>query len=208
MLSATTGKDKEPADFYPTPEWAIEVVAKKEKMKCESFLEPACGDGRIFNYVYAMYYTGIDIQQNLIEKVRLTYPTYNLYTHDFLTMDFGQTKYDLIMTNPPFSIAMDYLTKCLSLLTEGGRCIMLLRINFLATKIRLDFNREHMPARIYLLAERPKFVKNSNDNADYAWIVWQEGWTEATVFSILSKTDLIKNTKIEDFITPAKGKLF
>jgi len=58
------------------------------------------------------------------------------------------------------------------------------------------------------LAERPKFVKNSNDNADYAWIVWQEGWTEATVFSILSKTDLIKNTKIEDFITPAKGKLF
>jgi hypothetical protein len=198
-LSATTGKGKEPADFYPTPDWAIRVLAKQEKLNCDSFLEPACGDGRIFNYVYSAHSAGTDIREDLIVKARMQFPIYNLLLHDFLTLNFGETKYDLIMTNPPFSLAKEFVNKSLSLLTGNGRCIMLLRINFMATKDRLEFNRSHMPARIYLLAERPKFVRNGNDNADYAWIVWQEGWDAPTTFSILSKTDLVKNRRIEDF---------
>jgi hypothetical protein len=102
---------------------------------------------------------------------------------------------DLIITNPPYNLAEQFLRQSL----KESRCVVyLLRINFLGSAKRKAFFDKHRPTHLYVHSERPSFVdvcgkckvkyqkaakiktcpecggrvKAGTDATEYAWFVW------------------------------------
>jgi hypothetical protein len=87
-LAGSGNPDREKDDFYATPDWAIDALLDREKFDGEIW-EPACGDGAILKLL-PEHAIGKDIQHNFLNET---------------------DKYDNIITNPPFSIAYEFIKK-------------------------------------------------------------------------------------------------
>jgi len=143
-----------PTDFYATPPWCYENL-EIDWSQFENAHEPCRGDGRI--------------QFFLEEECGLTcsYSEIN-EGKDFFDWDEGT---DLILSNPPFSIAQEFITHALE---YSNTCIMLLRINYLGSISRHNWWKENTPAALYVLSKRPSFTGKGTDATDYAWFVWDK----------------------------------
>lgn len=166
---------------YYTPDWCVKAIAaqfKTDEIKHINILEPCAGDGRLLEVFMAeldknpyMTYSAeaIDIEPDKI----------NVKKADFLTYE-TDLKYDLVITNPPFSLALDCLKKALTLLTPTGKVVFLLRQGFLAAKWRYEEYKANpllIPHTNYVLSTRPRFIfpanaKKSSDSTDYCWMIW------------------------------------
>lgn len=140
-------------DFYPTPAWCYENL-DIDWTQFTSAHEPCRGDGRI--------------QQFLQSK---NIPT----THSEITegLDYFQwsEKTDLIITNPPFSLAQQFIDHSLP---RANTVIMLLRINFLGSVSRYDWWNSNKPDALHILSKRPSFTGTGVDSIDYAWYAWDK----------------------------------
>jgi hypothetical protein len=117
--------------------------------------------------------------------------------------------FDLIITNPPFSLAREFVTDALSILRPGGAVAMLLRLPWLAGQERADWLAENTPS-IYVLSRRPSFYVGApptpqprlfgadeaedidgsgSDNTDYAWLVWRPGTPPTAAILKCEKAD-------------------
>lgn len=95
---------------------------------------------------------------------------------------------DIIITNPPFNIALDIIKRALQDVKAGGYVIMLLRLNFFGSKDRKDFFDNFMPKYCYVHHKRISFIpKHVNDqrkkeglktltadSIEYAHFVWRK----------------------------------
>jgi hypothetical protein len=75
---------------------------------------------------------------------------------------------DVIIMNPPYKLAMEFVEHAIE---SAGVTVCLLRLAFLASQKRAAFWREH-PADVYVLPKRPSFTGGGTDSTDYAWFVW------------------------------------
>lgn len=108
----------------------------------------------------------IDIRDTSLASIKTDYLTYDL-----------PVKPQVIITNPPFNIAMDIINKALYDVADNGFVIMLLRLNFLETKARKDFFDSHMPKYIFVHHKRMSFTdKGGTDSIAYCHMVWQKGY--------------------------------
>ncbi|WP_018694326.1 class I SAM-dependent methyltransferase [Algicola sagamiensis] len=162
-MSRTTGKTQ-PREFYPTPEDTVKALLKELTFKeGDTFLEPCKGDGAIYDQIplpghqkrWAEIHEGVDYLNTPFEKA------------------------DVIITNPPFSLAKEFLWKSKSELAYGGTMIYLLKLDYLGTKQRVSFWEEFgVPQKLKVITPRPRFVTingRSNDSCEYAWYVWDYG---------------------------------
>ena len=85
--------------------------------------------------------------------------------------------YDVIIGNPPYSLALDFINKSLELLHPGGLLIFLLRTNFLESERRFKWWQEHPLSGLYTLHKRPSFTGRGTDATSYSWFVWERGGT-------------------------------
>ena len=166
---------RSPYDFYPTPREVIDNLLINRICIEGTVLEPCCGDGVI---VQALRNDcGARVQVDAIEIDESHSPQLksagidNVQFCDFLTANITK-RYDYIITNPPFSLAQEFIEKSLTLADKG--VIMLLRLNFLGSQKRHDFWIKNPPSAIYVLSKRPSFTGNGTDNQDYAWFVWDK----------------------------------
>lgn len=81
---------------------------------------------------------------------------------------------DVIITNPPFSLAMEILEKSMKIVSEKGKVILLLRLGFLASDKRFDFMRGNPPTDMFVLHKRPSFTGKGTDSQEYGWFVWDK----------------------------------
>jgi len=141
-------------DFYPTPTWCYEQLPF-DYTKFKTALEPCQGDGRITCFLEdkGLEVTGIDIHDG----------------QDYLTTP--RARYDLILTNPPFSLAMEFIEKAMK---ESDTVCMLLRINFLGSQVRKPFWLRNTPTGLIILSKRPSFTGKGTDSIDYAWFLWDK----------------------------------
>jgi len=93
---------------------------------------------------------------------------------DYLNIDC-KNKYDLIITNPPFNIALDIIQKALDDVKDGGYVVMLLRLNFFGSKGRFRFWQENMAKYCFVHSKRISFTKGATDSIEYTHMVWQKG---------------------------------
>lgn len=157
MSATNRGAKRNEYDFYPTPKQPIEQILNEiDFTNVKTFLEPCNGNGAIYNLIpsniekqYAELQEGIDYLENKFES-------------------------DLVITNPPFSIALEFLQKSLS---EAKTVAYLLRLNFLGSQRRKQFWNENAPTHIFVLSKRPSFTGKGTDATEYAWFVWDRNNT-------------------------------
>lgn len=102
-------------------------------------LEPGAGSGNIIKTLQKYGDFSIDAVEIRAEEAQhLQDLGVNVIIGDFLSMDLGK-KYDLIIGNPPFNQAIEFVEKCLGLLKPGGRLIFLLRTAFMESDQRFEF---------------------------------------------------------------------
>lgn len=154
-MSAThRGAKRREADYYATPESAFRPLLYFLKAHQGGIWEPACGDGRLVKWMNeaGLEASGDDISRN---------------GYNFLTDD---SRYETIVTNPPFSLALEFCDRALS---SSFNVFMLLRLNFLASRKRRDWWRRNPPSALFILSERPSFTDDGKTDAtDYAWFYW------------------------------------
>lgn len=112
---------------------------------------------------------------------------YDAWRHgDFLTMPFYE-RYSLVMGNPPFDQAEDFVRRAYDLLVPGGIVLYLLPLSFLGSGSRgRGLWREFPHRHLDVVIDRPSFDGHGTDAMEYGIYLWEtnytglatQGWTE------------------------------
>ena len=164
---------RSPYDFYPTPSSAIKPLLEKMNFHGVHIYEPCAGDGAIVKEIKNMFpdahVSANELDTNHEANLSLSGADRITWTNFLTTKDNGA---DIIITNPPFSLAQEFLEYTFENYS-APTVIMLLRLNFLASQKRHDFWKKYPPTHLYVLSKRPSFTGSGTDSQDYAWFVWE-----------------------------------
>lgn len=150
--------DRQENDYYPTPITCVDpLLVLIDWKKVQTFLEPCRGVARSI-------YDRIPLAEEQKQWAELSEGV------DYLATEFQPV--DLEVTNPPFSIALEFLKKSL---TESRCVCYLLRLSFLGSQERAIFWKENRPTHLFILSKRPSFTGNGTDNSEYMWVCWDHG---------------------------------
>lgn len=168
-------------DYYATNPKAVEMLLTNYSFHAATILEPCVGGGHIANAINDFFtnkraITGLDL-------VDRGYP--NTIVQDFLTWETDK-KFEGIITNPPFSLAQEFIEKGIDLLTDNGQMAMFLKIQFLEGAKRKAFFEKYPPKYIYVFRNRMPTWKNGSEfNPEtgkkwqevicFAWFIWEKG---------------------------------
>ena len=113
-------------DYYATNPEAVKMLLTKYTFDAHTILEPCVGGGHIANAINDFYTTKREITgMDLVDR---GYP--GTIVADFLTYKTDK-KYEGIITNPPYSLAKEFVEKGMELLEDDGQMAMFLKIQFL-----------------------------------------------------------------------------
>lgn len=170
-------------DNYATPAWCVrEILPYVLPDRPCTVLDPCCGSGAILDAVTSdapwSSTMGIEIDLNRFQQVRSKYErkdlSFQIMHSDALNESCVWPSADLILTNPPYRLALEFLRRALD---EDGTVAFLLRLNFLGSQARREFWRDNA-FDVYVLSRRPSFTGNGTDATEYAWFVRREGQKE------------------------------
>lgn len=168
-------------DFYRTERTLIQAVIdhhcdylESANHRTTSILDVGCGDGRwgqMWGEALGTYKnTFIDID---VSRFQRSQPWEYVIEDDFLLHDFENQTFDLIVSNPPYSIAEEIVRKSWELLMPGGAIIMLLPLNFMASIGRAEgLWKEIYPLRVSVCARRPSFYNGRTAGDEFAVYLW------------------------------------
>lgn len=164
--------EREKMDFYATDPKAIDALLEVEDFS-KLILEPACWMGHL--------------SQRLVEKWHAVLSSdivdrwYGLIA-DFFSRD--EWEWDII-TNPPYSLAQEFVEHALKITKPWAKVAMFLKIQFLEGKRRKELFKKNPPKVVYVFSERIMCAKNwdfewfkrlGGSAVAYAWYVWENGW--------------------------------
>lgn len=139
-----------------------------------TILEPCAGNGNFIKVLRKLGYKNkiianeIRVEEN--DNLLSSGADY-IYNIDFLNERMPQHNIRTIITNPPFNLAREFVTRCKELYPEA-EIIMLLRTAFLESKVRYDFWQNNKVNKLYTLSSRPKFVNGKTDATSYSFFIW------------------------------------
>lgn len=175
---------READDFYATDPVALQKLLDGCSEWLQSVFteaghrawECACGNGNLAECLKANGW--VVIASDLKDR------GYGLKGVDFLDPQYDSTFQRVILTNPPFSLANEFILQALDILPEGGVYVALMNLNSLAGIARYENIYSKGTLReIYIFSKRIGCWKNNerNDNKshimNYAWYVFQKGYT-------------------------------
>lgn len=211
-LSSTNrsnARDTHISDYYVTPVADVELFLREfnKRVKVDwnniKIIDPCAGgnneirdEGGIKEVYHPMSYpraihnvfgncdiSSIDIRSDSLAEVKA----------DYLKADVKNSP-QVIITNPPFNLAVPIIEKALDDVTDEGYVIMLLRLNFFGSKDRKAFFDKYMPewcfvhhirisftdkkdAKGYVLFDKTGATKRGNtDSIEYAHYVFKKGY--------------------------------
>lgn len=169
-------------DNYPTPEWAIErflEVWEDLEHVGSRWLEPCVGDGVIVEVV-DRFKPGIDWRVCELRDTRRSLRDAGLEKHQITIDDFfdafpepaddGHVKpFDVAIFNPPFSLTMQFVERCLKI---SKVVVCLQRLTFCGSDERNDFFVSKMPD-VYVIPNRVSYTGDGRaDSVEQAWHVF------------------------------------
>jgi hypothetical protein len=180
-------------DNYQTPAWCVDALLRNVVglSTARDILEPCAGNGAILREMEGRWcmrgsrFTSVEIREEEHEPLSLLAD--EVHIADFLTWK-PTGKYDLILTNPPYCIALEVAKKCLSLAGPDTTVALLLRLGFLQAQERIPFWQAHPLSGLYVLGARPSFTGDSGrDNSGYGWFIWRG--TQAPLYQEIQVID-------------------
>jgi hypothetical protein len=168
-------------ELYVTPANCTEALLGVESFQGRVW-EPACGDGAIARVLTAAGLT--------TSATDLHDWGYGALLQDFLAAP--SLLAPNIVTNPPFSLAEDFVRHAMDL---GARKVcMFLRLAFLEGEARRQgLFAEHPPSRVWVMSRRRTLWRADDPNkretggtTAYAWFVWERGHKGAPVVGWLA----------------------
>lgn len=158
MSSTNRGYDRHKADYYVTPSYVVneflEEFNKKEKIE-GLVLDPCCGGSEKDDPTYLKVLkekgyniVGLDIREDSKADKIVN------FLEDF---EYGKSP-NVIISNPPFYLAKEFIEKSQSIVKNKGFVIMLLRLNFFGSKGRRDFFENNMPKYCFIHHKRISFI--------------------------------------------------
>lgn len=184
-----TEKPRAERDFYATDPKAIDILIEecKDIELHDDIWEPACGLGHLSERLkqHGRHVISTDI-------VNRGYSGQHREV-DFLNCEDRLTWADIV-TNPPYSHAIEFVKAALEKVSTGYYVCMFLKIQFLEGKKRKSFLKENPPKYVYVLASRIscaengdfESIKNSGGGClCYAWFVWEKGSKDRTIVDIV-----------------------
>ena len=185
-----TGKRKK-SDFYETPYTLTRKFLDVEYFnKNSTVCEPACGGGAISRVLKEHW-----------EDDKVT-------AYDQETNFLWETgEYDYIVTNPPFSIAFEFIQR--AKLVAKSKFAFLLPLSYLHGKKRFDeiySDRTYGLEKVYVFTRYPMLGESLREDGKYntgmmvyAWYVWTNGYSGLPTVDwldnnedVLSKKDSIE----------------
>lgn len=151
----------------------MELLLEKESF-AENIWEPAVGAGHL---AQVLKEHGHDVLcSDIVDR---GYP--DTYIIDFLNHEYRGADMDII-TNPPYSRALQFVEKALETVSDGHKIAMFLKLQFLEGKSRRKLFETNPPARIYVASGRLNCAPNGDFShagsaLAYAWYVWEKGFT-------------------------------
>ena len=94
--------------------------------------------------------------------------------YDFLQKDFDDIKFDIIISNPPFSLSEEFIHKGLSLLSPNGVMAYMLNLTFMGSIGREQrlFNAGLQPTQIIVSSRRIDFTGQGSPHTEIGMFVW------------------------------------
>lgn len=179
MSSTNRGRARNALDQYETPWSAAEGFVRRvlvPRFRGTTVLDPCCGTGAMVKRVaheLGGNALGIEIDSARAAQWNPGGPVPVDVRDALLFVPWPPVS--LIITNPPFSLAMEFVRRALQEVKGQATVCMLLRLAFLASKQRAEFHRAN-PSDVYVLSKRPSFTSDGkSDSADYAWFLWGPG---------------------------------
>jgi hypothetical protein len=112
---------------------------------------------------------------------------YGISGIDFLKQNEMKTWTRNIITNPPYSYAQEFVEHSLSLLPDGGKLAMFLKLTFLEGKKRKGMFEKYPPKTVYVSSSRILCAKNGDFETyakgsaiAYGWYLWYKGYKGET----------------------------
>jgi hypothetical protein len=166
VSSTNRGAERRTDDAYMTPPWCVRRLQDVWRVPTRGVLvEPAVGSGNIVNtLVTDLHWVVYDIRAYNVEALQSS-------VLDFLSLTTRHDTVSAVVTNPPFSLAEEFVRHSRKLY-PNAELVFLLRISFLASASRLPLWRDLGTPDIYVLPNRPSFTGYGTDSVDYAWFVW------------------------------------
>lgn len=185
MSSTHRGAERNRDDYYETPPWVTQHVLDGLALaEFDCVLEPCAGRGAILDVVAGAGFKGeviaVEVDPDRAAACRVNHPSARVINHDFLTLSPQELALPpdarvLVVTNPPFSHAMEFIRACLPVTAHRGTVAMLLRLAFLESAKRRVFHQEN-GAHVRILTKRPSFTGDGKtDSVAYAWFLWGDG---------------------------------
>lgn len=182
MSAANRGATRSPADYYPTPAWCVHRLLEAGvpglgepfKLDLTAWFDPCAGDGAIIRAVNSMRphptWMANEIRPECVNSL-LDTGAVRVTRSDFLEDHVPWPKADVIITNPPYSLAVEFIEKSIFKI-RANVIAMLLRLNFLASADRIELWKTIGIPDIFVLPNRPDFSGGGGDACEYAWFVW------------------------------------
>lgn len=189
MSSTNRGYERHISDFYITPQEPIKQFMTKF-LEIENFikdiliLDPCAGGNDKYDMPYPSVLNKLGFHYIKTNDERINSRAF--YSDDYLK-EFKLKGFDLIISNPPFNLALEFISKALEDVSSNGFIVFLLRLNFFGSEKRKEFFKENMPKYCFIHSKRISFFpedinidgkiykKGSTDSIEYAHFVWQKG---------------------------------
>lgn len=180
IMGGNPAEKRTELDYYATNPEAVKMLLAAHPFNGKKILEPCVGAGHIAKVLKDYFgedVIGIDIVD------RGFAPT---IVENFLDWETSDS-FDTIITNPPYSLASEFIEKCIDLLEPGGQLAMFLKIQFLEGVKREQLFKRYPPKYLYVFTKRmcvfnngvevdPKTGKPWATTLCNAWYVWEKGF--------------------------------
>jgi len=164
--------DRQVNDYYATDPVAIDKLLKMWITLNNPVYECACWEWHLAERLKKHWYDVI--ASDLIDR---------WYWESGIDFLWRYTPYNWdILTNPPYSLAYEFVEKAIELIEDWKNVYMFLRLQFLEWQKRYKFFKENPPKTVYVFSKRVNCAKNwkfdetISSAIAYAWFHWEKGF--------------------------------
>ena len=169
-------EERQTEDYYATNPKAAEILLQEETFN-KDIWECCCGEGHL-SKVFEI--NGYNVKSS--DLINRGYGD----VFDFLSTENKVWEGDII-TNPPYSLAKDFIEKALQIIPQGNKVAMFLKLTFLESQSRKKMFTDIPPKTLYVSTSRIQCAKNGDFNLypssaiAYGWYVWEKGFKGNTI---------------------------